>query len=81
MAKKKHTSDQLGSYCNEETTTEIACTKCEKDKTVWADEYEAVEEFFKLGWRATPLHCYCPKCAKKYLKSTSNAKKKTAHRA
>lgn len=28
----------------------------------------AMTEFFSRGWRATEKHCYCPKCAKKYLK-------------
>jgi hypothetical protein len=72
MAKKKNTEKEealLASFCNEETTTEIACTKCEKDKTMFGDEYEAVAAFFKLGWRATATNCYCPKCTKKYLKS------------
>jgi Zn finger protein HypA/HybF involved in hydrogenase expression len=66
MSKTKYNSYQLEGYCMEETT--IECTKCKKMSGVQCDASYAMDNFFKEGWRATDNHCYCPKCAKKYLK-------------
>lgn len=49
-------------------TTQISCTKCSAGDENDCDYLEAIEEFIKMGWRATDRHCYCSKCAKKYLK-------------
>lgn len=51
------------------TESTIGCTKCKKQGDICMDDgYEASDYFFGEGWRVTPNHCYCPKCAKKYLK-------------
>ncbi len=64
---KKYKPDDLDGYVF--TTTDISCSKCSESDTTGGDEYEAMKYFFNKGWRATPNNCYCPKCAKKYLKS------------
>ena len=48
--------------------SEISCTKCAKKETEMADAYDVYEYLFKSGWRQTPSHTYCPRCAKKHLK-------------
>jgi hypothetical protein len=64
---KGHEPIELLDYC--ETTVDICCSKCGTTDTVCClDDYNAVEEFFKKGWRATLQNCYCPKCAMKYIK-------------
>ena len=64
---KGHESMELMDYC--ETTVDICCSKCGINDTICgADDYNAAEEFFKKGWRATHQNCYCPKCAMKYIK-------------
>ncbi len=53
-------------------TVEIFCTVrgCRQTQEIHnTDEYQAGEVFFKDGWRGTPNHTYCPKCAKKHLKN------------
>lgn len=61
----KSTADDLDGWYMVEAT--IECTKCRAiDGT--ENDYDAAEEFYDGGWRATENHCYCPKCAKKYLK-------------
>ncbi len=62
-------SEQLIGFACSETT--IECSKCNYITGTQDDEDEAVKEFYKLGWRATDRNCYCPKCAKKYLKRKS----------
>lgn len=54
----------------------VVCTNCGADEET---SYPSVffegdllpsEEFYNLGWRATVYgNCYCPKCAKKKLKT------------
>lgn len=66
MAKDK--SDSLLDDIYTENT--ISCTKCkEGDNTFNCDEYDSASHFYKIGWRRTERHCYCPKCSKKYLKN------------
>jgi len=67
MSEEKYKAEQLwGELVSEHT---ISCTKCRKtDNIMQCDEYDACESFFEDGWRKTNAHCYCPKCAKKYLK-------------
>ncbi len=64
---RTYTADELEGYCLDEVS--IECTKC-KDLNVEynTDLYDALPVFFFNGWRATNQNCYCPKCAKKYLK-------------
>lgn len=45
----------------------IECTKCYKGTLV--DDMFGEEDAYKQGWRTTKNNCYCPLCAKKYLKS------------
>jgi len=53
-----------------QTVNIIICTKCNLHYPVnEMDEWDAITHFIQKGWRATEKHCYCPKCAKKYLKS------------
>lgn len=66
MKENKYTAEQLWDSCV--TSTDILCTKCKDTKTTCGDENLSCDEFFYQGWRATPNHTYCPKCAKKYLK-------------
>jgi hypothetical protein len=64
---KKYTADQLAEYSITETT--VTCTKCEKIVGDFEDDPDLFAlNIFKKGWRATNNHCYCPTCAKKYLK-------------
>lgn len=49
-------------------TTQISCDKCEETSTVYCDGGDGMASFYRAGWRGTRNHCYCPKCAKKYLK-------------
>ncbi len=67
MAKKEYTAEQLHDFCLEETTVE--CGKCKTISGHMGDADYASERFFEEGWKATPNNIYCPKCAKKYLKS------------
>lgn len=63
----KYNSDQLADFCEVEVA--IKCTRCDKVGFLsFCDQYEAADIFFEEGWRATEKHCYCPKCAEKYLK-------------
>ncbi len=64
--KEKYDAWQLADNVMIEAT--IECTKCREGDNVMCDEDQALEYFFGEGWRCTPNHCYCPKCAKKYLK-------------
>ncbi len=68
MAKKKekYTAWQLDDSVL--VKTEIDCTKCQTKNYVFTDAEDAIFLFFSDGWRSTPNHTYCPKCAKKYLK-------------
>ena len=52
------------------TSTTIICSSCKATDEIH-DDY--VDFFYQNGWRATISKCYCPDCAKKYLKP----KKKT----
>ena len=64
---KGHEPIELLDYC--ETTVDICCCKCGASDTICgADDYNAAEDFFKKGWRATVQNCYCLKCAMKYIK-------------
>lgn len=64
---KKYNSEQLIGFCLQEVT--IECAKCKKVDGEYQSSLDyAMPEFFSRGWRATEKHCYCPKCAKKYLK-------------
>ena len=65
--KVRYTDNQLEEFCLEEVS--IECTKCKKvDGEYNSDLYFAAPNFFSKGWRATSQNCYCPECAKKYLK-------------
>jgi hypothetical protein len=69
MAKQLHSKqvELLGNYTIQ--SVEISCTKC--GKTIYemdADDYQAIKEFIRKGWRATEKHCYCPECAEKHTK-------------
>jgi hypothetical protein len=67
MAKKK-TADDLIDFI--QVLSSIECSKCKAADCCWmADEFSASESLFKKGWRATQSNIYCPKCAKKHLKS------------
>jgi len=61
----RYRADQLLDDIYTENT--ISCTNknCkETDNTFNCDEYDSAEHFFRIGWRRTEAHCYCPKCAK-----------------
>lgn len=63
----KYKPEDLLDSCHEEVT--ISCSKCKNnDSTHQLDIYEAIDEFFERGWRATSVNTYCPKCSKKHLK-------------
>lgn len=63
----EHSAQELEEYCYD--SVDICCSKCNTNNTVGdMADYCAAKEFFKLGWRATLHNCYCPKCAKKYIK-------------
>ena len=65
---KKKEKDLL--YENIETTCDIYCSNCnEADSAHHIDEFGSAEYFQDKGWRATEYNTYCPKCAKKKLKS------------
>lgn len=71
MATQTHSQqvDLMGNYTIQ--SVEITCTKC--GKTIYemdADDYQAIKEFIRKGWRVTKNHCYCPECAEKYIKFT-----------
>ena len=66
----KYTANQLYNCIMSEHT--IDCNKCGKsDSLMMTDDWGACDKFFKDGWRVTPSYCYCPDCAKKYLKSVN----------
>ena len=51
-------------------TAEITCTYCRKTDCIQCyDDIDAAEYFYKEGWRKGKVNVYCPKCAKKKLKS------------
>ena len=52
--------------------TEISCTRCNNFEISDFDYGMSIEEFIENGWRATNKHCYCPECAKKFLKNETN---------
>jgi len=67
---KKYLAADLGEDIM--TTCDIQCSKpnCKESASLHCiDEYGAADVFFENGWRRTENYCYCPKCAKKYLKS------------
>lgn len=68
MKKNKYTSDQLYEWTI--TTTEINCSKCKKTNTLHLEQFQAMETFFEIGWRATPSNVYCPDCTNKHLKKS-----------
>lgn len=47
------------------TITTIQCDKCSEESV---SEFDDTEGFYTNGWRATENTCYCPNCAKKYIK-------------
>jgi len=57
-------SNKLSEWIRE--VAEIICSKCSTQDD--ADTYDPENTFYDYGWRATEKHCYCPDCAKKYLK-------------
>lgn len=62
--KKRLSLQSLEGYIQVEVS--IECTKCETGG--YLSDFNSEEDAYKQGWRATENHCYCPKCAKKYLK-------------
>ena len=53
-----------------DSTHDITCEICKQTKLLHGyDSFDAVEEFFNLGWRKPRERVYCPKCAKEKLKS------------
>lgn len=58
--------DELTDYIQE--IAEICCDKCNNSDASY-NVGNSEDTFFNRGWRATPNKCYCPDCAKKYLKS------------
>jgi DNA-directed RNA polymerase subunit RPC12/RpoP len=48
---------------------DITCTKCGEMRTASCDGSIAAGLFYERGWRATAMNIFCPKCAKKHLKS------------
>jgi hypothetical protein len=68
MTKKvEHSAQELEEYCYD--TIDICCSKCHISNSIsGVNDCCAAEEFFKLGWRATLYNCYCPKCAKRYIR-------------
>lgn len=57
---------------NAVSDTKIFCSNCHIQKSIGTnpcDAMNSVEAFFEEGWRATAKNCYCPKCAKRKLKS------------
>lgn len=71
MAKQLHSKQvglMEGFVCQ---TVEINCSKCGKTHIIAGiDDYGAINDFIKRGWRATQKNCYCPDCAPKYTKIT-----------
>lgn len=62
----KYSAEQLlDSVCE---MTEIVCDKCGHKDEMPCDSFDAVNNWFEEGWRQTLHKCYCPECAKKYLK-------------
>lgn len=57
-------------FCIEETT--VTCDKCGHSTSANSDAIGSSEWFYSRGWRGTSKHCYCPVCAKKYLKAETN---------
>jgi hypothetical protein len=57
---------KLGYFCT--SSTSLDCFKCRTIQTIDGEPDDVLEIFDEKGWRATEKNCYCPKCAKKYLK-------------
>lgn len=51
-------------YCEEESRTTIECDACERMDIEDAEVLEAVDAFYKNGWRVRKKVCYCPTCSK-----------------
>jgi hypothetical protein len=69
MAKQLHSKQVALMESFTQQTVEINCTKCGKTGIqVDIDDYDAIKEFIRMGWRATQSNCYCPECATKHVK-------------
>lgn len=67
IKKSRFSADRLMEWIDSITT--VTCTKCRKQYTTGAvDQYSDSEYIFDKGWIATEANCYCPDCAKKFLK-------------
>lgn len=68
--KKKYKAEDLEDFIDEETECEIQCSLCGDTANEFGESYYEKNTFFKKGWRAVDdENVYCPKCAKKKLKS------------
>lgn len=48
------------------TKASIECDNCNAGDSIYGmDEFEAMPEFFKRGWRVKRNKCHCSKCIKK----------------
>ncbi len=65
MANIEYPEVQLFDFVCTETT--ITCDLCKKSETISEDGAEAVDVWYREGWRGRSK-CYCPNCAKKKLK-------------
>lgn len=66
-------------HCQEQAITHIRCSTkgCYTTSTEDTEALEAIDEFYKNGWRVRKGECYCPSCSKDYglLKSLNLIKK------
>lgn len=59
-------SIDLLNFCQEEAQSTIECVPCGHRDIVLLEALEAIDEFYKLGWRIRKKQCYCPGCSKEF---------------
>ncbi len=79
MPKKKYSAEDLEEFIDEQTTSDITCTKCGATDTKFDEAYYVKDDFYKKGWRVIDdENVYCPRCVKK--KSIKDAQTRNKNR-